>query len=86
MPQPYRLSAHLIGQELAVKADGAVVWQGTLVPEVLSFTGPVGLRSDNAGVIFDFLAGEPQSFRHSSASSYSLRYAPAFIAEIYPAR
>ena len=53
--QPHRLSANLEGQELTVKADGVIVWQGTLVPVVLEFKGPVGLRSDNAHVVFDFL-------------------------------
>jgi hypothetical protein len=34
-----------------------LVWDGTLVPVVLRFNGPLGLRSDNAHVVFDFLAG-----------------------------
>jgi hypothetical protein len=55
--QPHTLSADLEGQELRVKTDGAVVWEGTLVPVVLKFEGPVGLRSDNAHVVFDFLVG-----------------------------
>ena len=38
-------------------ADGVIVWQGTLVPLVLKFEGPVGLRSDNAHVVLDFLVG-----------------------------
>jgi hypothetical protein len=57
--QPHSLSADIAGQELTVKADGRIVWQGTLVPVVLEFHGPVGLRSDNAHVVFDFLAGGP---------------------------
>jgi hypothetical protein len=55
--QPHSLSAKLEGQELTVKADGVMVWQGALVPVVLEFKGPVGLRSDNAHVVFDFLVG-----------------------------
>jgi len=55
--QPHALSAELKEQELTVKADGVLVWQGTLVPVVLHFKGPVGIRSDNAHVVFDFLAG-----------------------------
>lgn len=55
--QPHTLAADLEGQELRVKADGRVVWEGTLVPVVLKFEGPVGLRSDNAHVVFDFFAG-----------------------------
>src|ERR1700676_4295567 len=57
--QPHSLSADIAGQELTVKADGRIVWQGMLVPVVLEFHGPVGLRSDNAHVVFDFLAGGP---------------------------
>lgn len=53
--QPHTLYAELEGKELTVKADGKVVWQGTLVPVVLQFKGPVGIRSDNAHVVFDFL-------------------------------
>jgi hypothetical protein len=57
--QPHTLSTDLEGQELTVKADARIVWQGTLVPVVLDFQGPVGLRSDNAHIVFDFLAGGP---------------------------
>jgi hypothetical protein len=56
MDQPHTLSADLQGQELTAKADGRVAWQGTLVPVVLKFKGPVGIRSDNAHVLFDFVA------------------------------
>jgi hypothetical protein len=54
--QPHSLSADLQGLDLTVKADGVLVWQGPLLPVVLNFKGPVGLRSDNAHVVFDFLA------------------------------
>lgn len=57
--QPHILYADLEGQELIVKADGGMVWQGTLVPVVQNFTDSVGLRSDNAHVVFDFLVGGP---------------------------
>jgi hypothetical protein len=56
--QPHTLSADLEGQELTVGADGTIVWRGTLVPVVLEFTGPVGLRSDNARVVFDFFVDD----------------------------
>jgi hypothetical protein len=56
--QPHTLSADLVGQELTVTADGTIVWQGTLIPVVLEFKGPVGLRSDNARVVFDFFVGD----------------------------
>jgi hypothetical protein len=55
--RPHTLYADLRGQRLTVKADGVLVWDGTLVPVVLRFNGPLGLRSDNAHVVFDFLAG-----------------------------
>ncbi|HWZ96144.1 MAG TPA: hypothetical protein VN025_00105 [Candidatus Dormibacteraeota bacterium] len=55
--EPHTLYAELEGTELTVKADDKIVWQGTLVPVVLQFKGPVGIRSDNAHVVFDFLAG-----------------------------
>jgi|ERR1700694_308052 hypothetical protein len=60
--QPHTLSAELEGQELTVKADGRVAWGGTLVPVVLEFKGPVGIRSDNAQVVFDFLVGGPSGY------------------------
>ena len=53
--EPHTLYAELEGQELTVKADDKVVWQGTLPPVVLQFKGPVGIRSDNSHVAFDFL-------------------------------
>lgn len=55
--QPHTLYADLQGLVLTVKTDGSVVWQGTLVPIVLDFDGPVGLRSDNAHVVFDMTVG-----------------------------
>lgn len=54
--QPHTFSADLQGLDLTVTVDGARVWQGTLLPVVMNFKGPVGLRSDNAHVVFDFLA------------------------------
>ena len=52
--EPHLLAANLDGQELNVAIDGRVVWRGTLPAIVLQFHGPVGLRSDNAQVVFDF--------------------------------
>lgn len=43
------------GSNLTVKADSSVVWEGNLGPVALEFDGPVGLRSDNAHVVFDIL-------------------------------
>jgi len=53
--QPRTLAASLNGSNLTVTADGRVVWEGDLGPVALEFDGPVGLRSDNSRVVFDFL-------------------------------
>jgi len=52
--EPHILAAELDGQHLSVTADGRVVWRGTLPALVLQFHVPVGLRSDNAQVVFDY--------------------------------
>lgn len=54
--QPHTLSATMKDSELIAIADGKVVWQGDLGPMALQFDGPVGVRGDNAHVIFDFIA------------------------------
>ncbi|QRO01813.1 hypothetical protein JRI60_23740 [Archangium violaceum] len=43
----HTLRAELEGRALTVRVDGRSVWEGTLPEEVLTFDGPVGLRSDN---------------------------------------
>jgi hypothetical protein len=53
--QPHTLSASMVRSNLTVTADNKVVWEGDLGPVALEFDGPVGLRSDNAHVVFDFL-------------------------------
>jgi len=53
--QPHTLSASMSGSNLTVKVDNSVAWEGDLGPVALEFDGPVGLRSDNAHVVFDFL-------------------------------
>ena len=53
--EPHTLSAKMSGSNLTVNADDVVVWEGDLGPVALEFDGPVGLRSDNAHVVFDFL-------------------------------
>jgi hypothetical protein len=57
--EPHSISAVLEGLELAVKADDALVWRGILPPAVAKFTGPTGMRSDNAHVVFDYFVGWP---------------------------
>lgn len=54
--QPHVLSASMNGSNLSVTADNRVVWQGDLGAVALEFDGPVGVRSDNAHVVFDFQA------------------------------
>ena len=53
--QPHVLAASMSGSDLTVTADNKLVWWGDLGPVALSFSGPIGLRSDNARVVFDLL-------------------------------
>jgi hypothetical protein len=41
------LSAAIDGDDLAVWADQALVWRGTLPPEARALRGPAGFRTDN---------------------------------------
>jgi hypothetical protein len=56
--ESHTLTASMTGSNLTVTADDTVVWQGDLGPVALEFDGPVGLRSDNAHVFFDFLTSK----------------------------
>lgn len=58
--EPHSLTASMIGSLLTVTADGKVVWEGDLGPVALEFDGPVGLRSDNVHLVFDFLQASNQ--------------------------
>jgi len=53
--QPHVLTASMSGSDLTVTADNKLVWWGDLGAVALAFSGPVGLRSDNARVLFDLL-------------------------------
>ena len=53
--QPHTFAASMNGSSLNVTADSKVVWEGDLGRVALEFDGPVGLRSDNAHVVFDVL-------------------------------
>lgn len=53
--QPHVLTATMSGSDLSVTADNKLVWWGDLGPISLALRGPVGLRSDNARLLFDFL-------------------------------
>lgn len=53
--QAHILTATMSGSDLTVTADNKLIWWGDLGPVSLSLRGPVGLRSDNARLLFDFL-------------------------------
>lgn len=53
--QPHVLTATMSDSDLTVTADNKMVWWGDLGPVALALRGPVGLRSDNARLLFDFL-------------------------------
>jgi hypothetical protein len=53
--QPHVLTATMSGSDLSVTADKKLVWWGDLGPSAITLRGPVGLRSDNARLLFDFL-------------------------------
>lgn len=52
------LRADLDGTRLVVRADGSEVWRGRLPDEILTFDGPVGVRSDNGSFDFELRAPE----------------------------
>ena len=56
----HTLRAEITGQELSVWADGVIVWEGDLGPEVLALSGPVGMRSDNVALDIELLADPPK--------------------------
>ena len=53
--QPHVLTVTMSDSDLSVTADNKLVWWGDLGPVALVLRGPVGLRSDNARLLFDFL-------------------------------
>jgi hypothetical protein len=53
----HTLRAQMNGAEMEVFADNSLVWEGSVGADVLSFDGPVGLRSDNARLLINFSAG-----------------------------
>ena len=68
--QPHILTATMSGSDLSVTADNKLVWWGDLGPVALTFSGPVGLRSDNARLLFDFLVGARHRSRQSCRFSF----------------
>ena len=51
---PHTLHAEMQGTSLTVTADGKPIFSDTLPAFVAGFNGPVGFRSDNAHVVFDY--------------------------------
>ena len=54
----HKLRAEMTGADLRVYADDRLVWQGDVGSLATSFAGPVGIRSDNVKLAFDFRAGQ----------------------------
>lgn len=46
----HTLAAAIVDDDLEVRADGALVWRGTLPANVRDLRGPVGFRTDNVDV------------------------------------
>jgi hypothetical protein len=57
--QAHSLRAEMNREEMKVFADNALVWEGQVGQEALTFEGPVGIRSDNARLLIDLRAPEP---------------------------
>ena len=54
----HTLRAEMRDAELRVFADNHEIWEGDVGPDAAKLDGPVGIRSDNARLEFDFLARE----------------------------
>jgi hypothetical protein len=53
----HTLSAEMTGEEVKVRIDDKIVWEGAVGSEALAFVGSVGMRSDNAHLEIELLAG-----------------------------
>jgi hypothetical protein len=53
----HTLRAELDGAQMRIFADNELVWDGSVTPDALGFDGPVGIRSDNAHLEIELLAG-----------------------------
>jgi hypothetical protein len=65
----HALRAQMSGTQLAVYADNALVWEGLLDREALSFIGPAGMRSDNAHLLVRLNAPLANASAANSAST-----------------
>jgi hypothetical protein len=61
------LRAEINADEMKVFADNQVVWEGSLGPEVVSFDGPVGIRSDNARLQIQLRVAPPLEAKRGQA-------------------
>jgi len=52
------LRAELSGSDLTVRVDGAVAWKGALPTAIAAINGPVGFRSDNVRLEFEYYVEE----------------------------
>jgi hypothetical protein len=59
--ETHDLRAEMNGDEMKVFADNALVWEGSVGSEALSFDGPVGMRSDNARLELELRAPQVPS-------------------------
>ena len=55
---PRMLRAELSGSDLTVRVDGAVAWKGALPTAIAAINGPVGFRSDNVRLEFEYYVEE----------------------------
>jgi len=60
----HSLRAEMKGEELRVVVDNSVVWEGSVGPQALGLTGPVGVRSDNVRLEFDLTTAETSDRHH----------------------
>jgi len=56
--ETHTVRAELNAAEMAVFVDNTLAWEGNVGPAVLSFNGPVGIRSDNARLELELRARE----------------------------
>jgi len=61
--ESHTLRAEMKREELGVFVDHREVWQGDIGTDAASLDGPVGIRSDNAGLEFDLKARESGDHR-----------------------
>lgn len=58
--QSHTLRAEMKKDELRVFADNHEVWEGSVGPDAAGLEGPLGIRSDNARLDFEFMARESE--------------------------